>query len=118
MARVTGATKHGNRHAVVEIYNDVIFVVKLLVAEKAFEETLGHGSGDNAESTNTDIFRKGTTTLAGGIPLQNYIRRARGNWTQAGVQATEGDGEIEQDLFDENVDDLVEHVSIDDDDDE
>ncbi len=76
MARVTGATKHGNRHAVVEIYNDVTFVVKLLVAEKAFEETLGCGSEDNAESTNTDLFRKGTAALAGGILLQNYICQA------------------------------------------
>ncbi len=56
MVRVTGAIKHGNRHAVVETYNDVTFVIKLLIAEKAFEETLGCGLGDNAESTNTDLF--------------------------------------------------------------
>ncbi len=30
----------------------------------------------------------------------------------------EGDGEMEQDLFDENLDDLVERVSIEDNDDE
>ncbi len=76
MAWVTGATKHGNRHAMVETYNDVTFVIKLLVVEKAFEETLGRISRDNAESTNTDLFRKGTAALARGIPLQNYIRRA------------------------------------------
>ncbi len=76
MARVISVTKYRNRHAVVETYNDVTFVVKLLVAEKAFEETLGHGSGDNAESINTDLFQKGTAVLAEGIPLQNYICRA------------------------------------------
>ncbi len=50
--------------------------------------------------------------------MQNYIRQVRGNWTQAEAQAAEGDGEIEQDLFDENLDNLVERLSIDDDDDE
>ncbi len=73
MARVTGATKHGNRHAVVETYDNVTFVVKLLVAEKAFEKKLGCGSGDNAESTNTNLFQKRTAALVGGILLQNYI---------------------------------------------
>ncbi len=70
---MTGVTKHRNRHAVVETYNDVTFVVKLLVAEKAFEETLGRGSKDNAESTNIDLFRKETAALVGSILLQNYI---------------------------------------------
>ncbi len=56
MVPVTGATKHGNRHALVERYNDVTFVITLLVAEKVFEETLGHGSKNNAESINTDLF--------------------------------------------------------------
>ncbi len=49
--------------------------------------------------------------------MQNYIRRAQKNWTQAGVQVAEGDGEIEQDLFDENLDNLVEHIFIYNDDD-
>ncbi|MCJ1346580.1 hypothetical protein MMC31_004798 [Peltigera leucophlebia] len=118
MAQMTGATRHENRHSVVETYNDVTFVVKLLVAEKTFKETLSRGSGNNGENTNIDLFQKGTAALAGGIPLQNYIRRARGNWTQAGTQVAEGDGKIEQDLFDENLDNLVEHVSVQDDDDE
>ncbi len=79
MARVTGITKHGNWHAMVEIYNDVTFVVKLLVAEKAFEEILDCGSEYNVESTNTDLFQKGTAALVEGIPLQNYICRVQGN---------------------------------------
>lgn len=74
MARVTDATNHGNRHTMVGIYNDVTFVDKLLVAEKAFEETLDCGLGDNSKNTNSDLFRKETIALAEGIPLQNYIR--------------------------------------------
>ncbi len=50
MARVISITKHGNWHAMVKTYDNVTFVVKLLIAEKAFEETLGHGLGDNVES--------------------------------------------------------------------
>ncbi len=73
---MTGAIKYRNRHIVVETYNDVTFIINLLVAEKAFEKTLGHDSGDNAENTNTDLFQKGTAALAGGIPLQNYICQA------------------------------------------
>ncbi len=79
MARMTGITKHGNRHAVVETYNNVTFVVKVLVAEKTSEEILGRGLRDNVESINMDLFRKGTAALAGGIPLQNYIRLVQGN---------------------------------------
>ena len=40
-------------------------MVKLLVAEKAFEKTLSCGSKNNAESTNTNLFRKRTTVLSG-----------------------------------------------------
>ncbi len=69
MVRVTGAIKHGNWYAMVEIYNNVTFVVKLLVAKKAFEEILGRGPGNNIESTNTDLFWKGTAALERGIPL-------------------------------------------------
>lgn len=69
MAQMTKATRHGNRHLVLETYNDFTFVMKLLVAEKTFEETLGRGSGDNGKSTNTDLFRKGTAAPARSIPL-------------------------------------------------
>ena len=48
-------------------------MVKLLIAEKAFKKTLGHGSKNNMENTNIDLFWKETAVLAGGIFLQNYI---------------------------------------------
>lgn len=40
----------------VETYNNVIFVVKFLVAEKAFDKTLGYGLEDNGKNTNIDLF--------------------------------------------------------------
>lgn len=56
MVQVTGVTRYGNWHTMVEIYNDIICVVKLLIVEKAFKEFLGRGLGDNAKSTNADLF--------------------------------------------------------------
>ncbi len=73
---VTDTTNYGNWHVIVEIYNDITFMVKLLVAEKVFEETLACDLGNNIKSTNTDLFQKGTTVLARSIFLQNYICRA------------------------------------------
>lgn len=93
-------------------------MVKLLIAEKEFEETLGYGLKNDAESTNTNLFWKGTAALTVGIFLQNYICQVRGNWIQARLQAAEGDGKLEPDLFDKNLDNVVERVSIYDDDDE
>lgn len=40
----------------VETYNNTTFVIKLLIAKKIFEKTLGYDSWDNTESTNTDLF--------------------------------------------------------------
>lgn len=73
MARVISVTKYGNWYIVMEIYNHITFMVKLLVAKKTFEKTLGCDSEDNAENTNTDLFQKGIAVLAKGIFLQNYI---------------------------------------------
>lgn len=73
MVQVIGATRHGNRQIVVETYNNVTFVVKLVIAEKAFKTTLGRTLGDNGKTFNMDLFRKETAELAKGIFLQNYI---------------------------------------------
>ena len=51
-------------------------------------------------------------TLVGNIPLQNYICWAQENWTQVGAQAAEGDRKIEQDWFDENLNNFIKCVSI------
>ena len=53
---MSGTTKHGNRQNVIEIYNNVIFVVKLLIDKKAFKKTLGCGSKNNGETSNKDLF--------------------------------------------------------------
>lgn len=69
-------TRHENWHSIIEIYNNVNFFVKFLIAEKTFEKILGRDSGNNGESTNIDLFQKGIAVLVGGIPLQNYICQA------------------------------------------
>ncbi len=69
MVWVISATKHKNQHAIIKIYNDIIFMVKFFVAKKVFEKTLGCDSKDNVENTNTDLFPNRITALAGGIFL-------------------------------------------------
>lgn len=53
---MTKATKYRIEHAMIKIYNNVTFVIKLLVVEKTFEKILGHGSENNGKSTNMDLF--------------------------------------------------------------
>lgn len=69
MVLVISIIKHGNWHVVIEIYNNVTFVVKLLVVKYVFKKILGHDLGDNAKSTNTDLFSKGKAVLIRSIPL-------------------------------------------------
>lgn len=69
MAWVIGITRHENQHIVVEIQNDIIFMVKLLIVKKTSKKILGCGLGDNGKSFNTDLFQKGTTILVGDIFL-------------------------------------------------
>lgn len=56
MAWAIGAIKHRNWYAMIEIYNDVIFVVKLLVAKKIFKKMLNYSLGDNTKTPNIDLF--------------------------------------------------------------
>lgn len=97
MAKVIGATEHGNRHKVVDTYYDVIFVTDLLLLEKVFKKKRGRGSGDNEESIYTDLYQVGIATLASGVPLHNYISCAQANWKKS---RDPGAGEAEQALFD------------------
>lgn len=73
MAWVTGATKYRNWYTVVDIYNNVIFVIKLLIAKKIFEEILDYSLRDNNENIYIDLFPKGIIALAKGFFLRNYI---------------------------------------------
>lgn len=70
---MTKTTKHKNQHVIIEPYNNIALMIKLLVAEKVFQKTLGHSSKDNSKSINTDLFQKSTAVLVKGIFLQNYI---------------------------------------------
>lgn len=69
---MTKATKYRIQHAMIKIYNNVTFVIKLLVVEKTFEKILDHGSENNGKSTNMDLFWKEMIVLVKGIFLQNY----------------------------------------------
>lgn len=53
---MTGVTKHGNWYTIIKTYNDVTFLIKLLIVEKTFEEILDRGLEDNAENTDMDLF--------------------------------------------------------------
>lgn len=49
MIQVIDLSKYRNGYVVVEIYNNVNFVIKVLVIEKVFEEILDCSSRDNAK---------------------------------------------------------------------
>lgn len=73
MVYVIRVIKHGNWYAIIEIYNNVTFVVKLLVIEKAFKKILSCGSKNNGGSINIDLFQKRTAALAKIFFFKNYI---------------------------------------------
>lgn len=73
MVQMTRITKHRNQHIVIKTYNNVIFILKLLIAKQGLKEILGYDLKDNGKNTNTDLFKKKTVMLVGGILLQNYI---------------------------------------------
>lgn len=102
MAQATGATSHGSHHSVVDSFKDVSFIVKLLLIEDVFLEKPGRGSGDNGESLSLDLFTIGCSTLASGIPLHRYKRRARGNWHATAKTREDGDT-----LFEDDINDIV-----------
>ena len=110
MANTCGATDHGNCHSVVDTYYNVMFIIDLLVLDKVFEKRPGRGSGDNPERIGVDLFGKGLTAIASGVPLQKYIRRARDNWYKGAQPDDEAEGPV---LFDDNVDDLAPYVARD-----
>ena len=108
MARATGATSHGNCHAVVDTKHDVQLVVDHLMEQEAFHEIPGRGVGDQPEKSHTDLFSNGTSKLQLGVPLKRYKLRARGNWAAHAAQQGAADEQGDEVLFDDNLDDLVE----------
>lgn len=40
----------------VEIYNNIIFIIKLLIAEKTFKTTSNYDLEDNSKTFTTDLF--------------------------------------------------------------
>lgn len=64
------STLHGNSHSTVGSYPDVCYLVKLLTNEAIFYEQLGR---DNSESNLPNLFANGSTSLARGVLLTEYI---------------------------------------------
>lgn len=58
---------------VVKTYYDIAFIIKLLVAIKAFTEILSCGLGDNSKYKNGDLFKNEIVMLARDVFLYNYI---------------------------------------------
>ena len=55
---MTDTTRYRNRYVGAKIYNNVTFMVKLLVAKKALKKILDYISENNGKIYNTDLFRK------------------------------------------------------------
>lgn len=53
---MTNIIKHKNWYTIIEIYNNITFIVKHLIVEKIFKKTLGYNSRGNIKSTNIDLF--------------------------------------------------------------
>lgn len=113
MASATGATNHGDHHAVVKTHDDVSYVLRELLSEDVFTEKLGRGSGIRDQTrASSDLFRIGTAALASGVPLRQYKTRARGNRAES-AWVDDGTG-----LFEDDLDDVVENFSSEDNDNE
>lgn len=81
LAQATGATRHRNCHSIVDTRSDVILMVKLIQETDVFGIQPGRGSPENSEFV--DLFAKGSAIMNIGVPLNNYKKRARGNWDQS-----------------------------------
>ena len=54
--QVTKVIRYRNQHAVIKIYNYVIFVVKFLITEKIFKQIFIYDLRDNGKTPNTNLF--------------------------------------------------------------
>lgn len=59
--------KYENWHAMIEIYNFVPFMIKLLVIEKSLKIMLDYGLEDNGKIFNIDLFQTKMIELIWGI---------------------------------------------------
>lgn len=55
---MTNTTNYRNWYIVTEIYTNIIFMIKFLVAEKVFWEISDYGLGNNNKILNTKLFPK------------------------------------------------------------
>lgn len=81
LGQATGATRYGNRHLVVDTCSDVILMVKLIQETEVFKIQPNCGSAEGSEFV--DLFAKGSAIINARVPLKNYKKRARENWSQS-----------------------------------
>lgn len=77
LAMAAGLTSHGNRHLVVDNYDDIRFMVELIMESSIFEHQAGRGK---EVQEYRDLFATGSIVIAGSKPINMYKKRARGNW--------------------------------------
>ncbi len=81
LARATRATRHRNRHSVIDSRSNITLMVKLIGKTDVFKIQPGRGSPESSEFV--DLFAKGSALMNTGVPLKNYKKRAKGNWGQS-----------------------------------
>ena len=95
IAQATGSTRHGNQYATVDESMDVKLVVSFLIEDDIFSFKPGRGT-KNTEFT--DLFFTGTGKIASGIPTDEYLLTARGNWKAARAKGLNPCGDITGDI--------------------
>ncbi len=81
LTQATGVTRHRNRHSVVNTCSDVILMVKLIQETEIFKIQPGYNSAEGSEFVN--FFAKGSAIINAGVPLKNYKKRVKRNWSQS-----------------------------------
>ena len=108
MARATQSTSHGNHHSLVGNSSDLCLLVKILVEDKVFELESGRGT---KKTEFVDLFIRGSRIIAAGGPLEEYQRRARGNWKNSSAQDSELFADYEAEDSDDNIVDEGENLN-------
>lgn len=73
MILIIRITKYKNEYIIIEIYNNIIFMIKFLVTIKIFDKIPNCNLENNNKSTNIDLFQKRSIVGVENTFLQNYI---------------------------------------------
>jgi hypothetical protein len=104
MAECTGATDYRNQHTEVSQTEDINMIRRKLPEANVFTRIPGCGSNSHPEGRLTeyeDIFESGYTAIAGVIPINKYLAKARFTWGSELRQEDEAGQDEEVELSDE-----------------